>query len=362
MRYVTAKVSKKALHHNLQQIRKITPHSKIMAMVKANAYGHGLIDVSKTLQNDVDAFGVACIDEALRLRQAGILTNIVLMEGIFREDELPLVQAHNLTMVVHHWQQIKAIQNYTVPTPVRFKVWIKINTGMNRLGFQPDAFDAAWQALSQLPHVECIGFMTHFAQADEKDNETTKNQIEQFYKIVGDRPGLRSLANSAGILAWPDAHGDWVRPGLILYGASPFKAPWGHDLNLIPAMSLHSEIISIRTITEGEKVGYGGTWKNLRKSSTIGIVAVGYGDGYPWHAQNNTPVLVNNIRCPLVGRVSMDMLAVDITDQPSVEVGTPVILWGEGLAIEEVAQHAGTIPWELFCRFTERVTVSIVGD
>lgn len=359
-RNVLAQVSQFALRHNLKEVRKLAANAKIIAMIKANAYGHGLAKVAKTI-HDVDAFGVACIDEALLIRKEGIETNIVLMEGIFRDEELELVQKHHFTLVVHHWRQIQALQQYPKTTPEKFKIWIKINTGMNRLGFSPNEFDEAYTILSTLPHIELMGFMTHFAQADEKNSALTQQQFDLFNHVVGKRPGQRCLANTAGILAWSQTHGDWVRPGLMLYGASPFADSTGKDFNLIPAMTLCSEIIAIRDVGMGEKVGYGGTWENNKKTSKIGIVAFGYGDGYPWHAKNGTPVLVNGQRVQTVGRVSMDMLAVDLSSLNNVEVGAPVILWGKDLPIEEVARHAGTLPYELFCRFTERVQVEIVS-
>lgn len=355
-RQVTAVVSQSALEHNLAQVRLISPRSKIIAMVKANAYGHGLVTVAKAFAK-ADALGVASIEEALQLRRTGIETPIVLMEGFFREEELPLIQSHQLTLVIHHAFQIQALKAYVKNDYPNFKVWIKINTGMNRLGFHVEEFAAAWDQLRLCSAVDIIGFMTHFAQADQKENPRTQKQLEEFSRILGDRPGERCLANSAGILAWPQTHADWIRPGLMLYGASPFADCTGQAFNLKPAMTLSSEIIALRTLRQFDKVGYGGVWENTKEKSQIGIISIGYGDGYPWHAKCGTPVLVNGQRVKTVGRVSMDMLAVEIPENIPVKVGDPVILWGEGLPIEEVASHAGTIPWELFCRFTERVTV-----
>lgn len=359
-RSVTATVSKSALRHNLAQVRRISPHSKTIAMVKANAYGHGLVTVAKTLA-DSDALGVASIEEALLIRRAGVRTEIILMEGFFREEELPLIQSHQLTFVVHHWAQIEALKNYSGTSLPHFKVWIKVNTGMNRLGFAIEEFPEAWNALCHCPRVEFIGFMTHFSQADQKDNPFTQKQYEEFNQVIGQRKGQRCLANSAGILAWPHTHADWIRPGLILYGASPFADSTGEAFNLKPAMTLSSEIIAIRKLRQYDKVGYGGLWENTKEESKIGIISIGYGDGYPWHAKNGTPVLVNGQRMYTSGRVSMDMLAVEISDKFPVNVGDPVTLWGEGLPIEEVAAQAGTIPYELFCRFTERVTVKLIS-
>lgn len=359
-RNIVATVSPTALRHNLQQIRKLAPSSKIMAMVKANAYGHGLTTVATALQG-VDALGVASIEEGLLLRKTGIQTDTVLIEGIFRDEELPLVQTHRFTQVVHHWPQIQALKCYSSEINQPFKVWIKINTGMNRLGFGLEEFEEAYRVLSSLPNVQLMGMMTHFSHADDKSSDVTLTQIQRFEQLVKDFPGEKCLANSAAILAWPQAHANWVRPGLMLYGASPFNHSTGVELNLLPAMTLRSEIIAVRKIVKGEKVGYSGTWENAKGDGTIGIVAMGYGDGYPWHAKSGTPVLVNQQRVHTVGRVSMDMLAVDISSIGTVKVGDPVILWGENLPIEEVAQHAGTIPYELFCRFTERVTVKVIS-
>lgn len=358
-RHIVATVSQAALRHNFQQIRRCAPQSKIMAMVKANAYGHGLTTVAATLR-EADALGVASIEEALLIRKIEIQTDIVLMEGIFREEELSLIQTHHLTQVVHHWPQIKALQYYQGTIRRPFKVWLKINTGMNRLGFSLQEVREAHRILISLPHVDLIGMMTHFSHADDLQAEATPLQIERFNNIVEGLAGQRCLANSAGILGWPQTHVDWVRPGLMLYGASPFQNTTAAAYNLHPAMTLRSEIIAIRYLSSGERVGYSGTWENRLPDCKIGIVAMGYGDGYPWHVKNGTPILVNQQRAQIVGRISMDMLAVDLTKLGSVEIGDPVVLWGEGLPVEEVAQHAGTIPYELFCRFTERVTVKVV--
>ncbi|MBS0288505.1 MAG: alanine racemase [Proteobacteria bacterium] len=357
-RHVLAQVSLNALQHNLKQVRHLAPQSKIIAMVKANAYGHGLTRVAKAL-SECDALGVACIDEAIKIRQTGVQTDIVLMEGIFRPDELAQVQQYHFTLVVHHWQQIQAIQQYG-SSQEKFKVWLKVNTGMNRLGFSQNEFDEAWQLLQSLPNVQLIGFMTHFVQAEEKDNPLTLEQYNRFKEIIGERQGAQCLANSAAIIAWKKTHADWVRPGLMLYGVSPFPDSVGKDFNLIPAMSLYSEIIAVRNVGPGEKVGYGGLWESKKKISKVGIVAIGYGDGYPWHAKNGTPVLINDQIASTVGRVSMDMLAVDLTAVEHVDVGAQVMLWGKALPIEIVARHAGTIPYELLCRFTERVTVQFL--
>jgi len=358
-RKVIAHISESALRHNVAQVRRFAPRSKMIAMVKANAYGHGLVPIAKALEGQVEAMGVASIDEALLLREAGILTDIVLIEGFFREEELALIQAHRLTLVIHHWPQVEALLAYQ-RSDQPFRIWLKVNTGMNRLGFSPQAFEAAYEVLFHHRGVQLIGFMTHFAQADEKENDFTQQQIEKFHQRVGNKIGDKCLANSAGILAWSQAHADWVRPGLMLYGASPFADVPAASFDLRPVMSLCSEIIAVRELEPGEQVGYGGLWKNTSSRCKIGIVAAGYGDGYPLFAKNGGPVLVNQCRVPIVGKVSMDMLAVDVSSL-EVKVGDPVTLWGEGLPIEEVAQHADTVAYELFCRFTQRVPMRIVS-
>lgn len=359
-RNIVARISPAALRHNFSRVRHYAPASKIMAMVKANAYGHGLPTVARIFDM-ADALGVASIEEALLIRRTGVQTEIVLMEGIFRSEELPLVQTHRLTQVIHHWSAIQALKEYSGECLQPFRVWIKVNTGMNRLGFPSHEFNEAYQTLQALSGVDIVGFMTHFSCADDKTEETAR-QIQQFNAIIGERAGARCLSNSAGILAWPQGHGDWVRPGLMLYGASPFQDKMGADFDLKPAMTFCSELIAIQTLALGDRVGYGATWSNAKETATIGIIAMGYGDGYPWHARSGTPVLVNGHRVSTVGRVSMDMLAVDLSSIEDAKIGDPVVLWGEGLPIEEVAQHAGTIPYELFCRFTERVTVKVCEE
>lgn len=350
--HVVAYISKEALAHNLQQVKCYAPGAKVLAMVKANAYGHGLVRAAHAL-SEADALGVARIEEALLLRQAGVRTPIVLIEGIFRKEELRWVQTHRLVMVVHHWDQIAALQSFSQPLLAPFEVWLKINIGMNRLGFSPSVFAEAYQALCR-SGVTLLGFMGHFSHADERQNQTTLRQWETFLHVVGERPGLKCVANSAAILSWPQGHADWVRPGLILYGVSPFSDTLGRDHQLRPAMSFQAEIIAIQTVSKQATVGYSGTWENPRAESRIGIVCVGYGDGYPWQAQNGTPVWVNGQRVPLVGRVSMDMLAIDITEIDA-KVGDRVILWGDPLPVEEVARAIGTLPYELLCRLQSRV-------
>lgn len=345
-----------AIRHNLRRVRTIAPRSKVMAMVKANAYGHGAVRVAKAL-SDADALGVASIDEAIQLREAGMTQPIVLMEGLFYPAELAEAAHHQLTLVVHHWAQVEMLEQAKINH--EFTLWLKVNSGMNRLGLLPADAEDAYRRLMQLKLVKKpIGLMTHFAEADALDHRATVDQMHVFNLATRHLSGPRSLANSAGILGWPDTHADWVRPGLMLYGASPFANQTGQDFDLRPAMTLNSQLIAVNPISLGNKVGYGGTW-TAPEDMLLGVVAVGYGDGYPQYAKNGTPVLVNGVMCPLVGRVSMDMLIVDLRKQPNAKVGDPVLLWGAGLPVERVAKQSHSSAYEIFTRMTARPKVQV---
>lgn len=345
-----------ALRYNLQQIRKLAPQSSVLAMVKSNAYGHGLERIALALP-DVEALGVACIEEGMLLRQAGVKNPIVLMEGLFTGDELSQAAEMNFDLVVHHLAQVEILEKNPSIQPLQ--IWLKINTGMHRLGFDPGQVEAVYQRLMQCANVKKpIIIMTHFAEADSQDKTATAKQIACFQKITKNIPGPRSLCNSAGIMAWPEAHQDWVRPGIILYGASPVKGDCALDHGFKPVMSLSTQIIAIHEVAKGEKVGYGGTWV-CPEAMSVGVIAMGYGDGYPQYAKAGTPVLVNGKICPLVGRVSMDMATVDLRTQPNTKVGDPVVLWGEGLPIEKVAENNNTSAYELLTRITQRVRVQV---
>jgi alanine racemase len=347
-----------ALKANLERVRQITSGCSIIAMVKANGYGHGLSRVAKALPN-ADAFGVASLEEGVILREAGITQPIVLMEGLFYLEELAEAARHQFTLVVHHEPHLEMLEKANLAKPLA--VWLKINTGMCRLGIEPDQLAAFYQRLQAANAVQKpIGFMTHFAEADMVDSDATNNQIALFNKITEQYAGPRSLSNSAGILAWNKAHGDWVRPGLMLYGASPFADRTGIDVGLQPVMTLWSRLISITHVKRGAKVGYGGTW-TAPYDTKVGIVGVGYGDGYPQHAANGTPVLVNGKRTQLVGRVSMDMLAVDLHDLPDAQIGDQVILWGKDLPVELIAKHSNMSVYEILTRMTQRPKVEVKG-
>lgn len=350
------KIDLTALKSNLERVRQLAPKRSVIAMVKANAYGHGIVRVAHALSS-ADALGVASLEEGLMLREAGITQPIVLIEGLFNADEIAEAAKHHFTLVVHHRPHVTMLEKAKVEQP--FKVWLKVNTGMHRLGIDPAEVDTIYHQLMAMPAVDKpIGLMTHFAEADLLASAATSTQLARFNQFAVQFPGPRSLANSAAILAWPDSHGDWVRPGLMLYGASPFADKTGLELGLHPVMTLWSRLIAVNPIKKGGKVGYGGTW-TAPDDRLIGVVGVGYGDGYPQFAQNGTPVLVNGIECPLVGRVSMDMLTVDLNQQPQAKTGDPVVLWGEGLPVERVAKASNTSAYEMLTRMTPRPKIEV---
>ncbi len=354
MRALRAEVDLNAIRHNYRLAKAQSPQSKAVAVVKANAYGHGAVRVAQALAAEADAFGVACIEEALELRQAGISQPIWLLEGIFAADELALVEQHQLSMAVHCPEQLSWILAYDFSQPV--DMWLKLDSGMHRLGFDPHSYRQAFQALQASGKARVLGKMTHFARADELDHDYTRKQIERFMQVCEGLPGPVSLANSPGTLGWPAAHGDWLRPGLMLYGISPFEVAHPRADQLKPAMRLVSELIAVRELGVGEPVGYGGRFVT-DKPMRIGVVALGYGDGYPRQAKDGTPVLVNGCLTRLVGRVSMDMLTVDLTDLNEAKVGDEVVLWGEQLRTNQVAPYCDTIPYELVTKLTRRVPV-----
>ncbi|MFI4962915.1 MAG: alanine racemase [Legionellales bacterium] len=342
-----------ALLHNVKQIRHYAPGKKIIAMVKANAYGCGVHVVAPVLDGQVDGFGVACMEEALAIRAMGVHTPCVLFQGIFSADELPLVAKNQFSLVLHTHQQLRWIINSPLKAPI--KIWVKVDTGMHRLGFKIQDLQGVMDALQSCPWVnKDLGLMTHFACADEPERLENSQQMALFQAI--DVPGFtqRSMANSAAIISLPHTQEDAVRPGIMLYGVSPFANKTARDLGLIPAMRFMSAISAIHHNPPFTKVGYGGTWSSSG-ACVIGIVAAGYGDGYPRHIAANTPVSIGGRDVPIVGRVSMDMMAVDLTDHPGVEIGCPVELWGEQVLVEQIARAAGTVSYELMCQISERV-------
>lgn len=356
-RLIRAVVDTAALRSNLAAVRRSAPQSKVMAVVKANAYGHGLVPTALALPN-ADAFAVARLEEGVTLRSAGVRTPVILLEGVFDAEQLAEAAAQNFELVIHNPDQLALLADWRGTH--RFPVWLKVDTGMNRLGFRPEEFRLAYDALSAKDAaVSRIRLLTHLANADDVDDETTRSQIDLFEHTTAGLNCERSIANSAGVVGWPSSHGQWVRPGLLLYGVSPMKDGTAVDHGLKPAMTLYSTVIAVKRVLPGERVGYGGHW-TAKRPTQVAIVAVGYGDGYPRHMANGTPVLINGKQAGIAGRVSMDMIAVDITDLPPVSCGDPVILWGAGLPAETIAPHAGTIPYELLCGVSQRVALEFL--
>jgi alanine racemase len=340
-----------ALQHNFNRVNQSAPASQVMAIIKANAYGHGLTRIARSLPR-ADAFGVACVSEAITLREAGFDRRIVLLEGPFAADELRLISGYHLDVVLHHREQLVMLEGVRLRRPLN--VWLKLDTGMHRLGFEPSGLP---EILARLDNIDYLGerrLMSHLACADTPDDDYTRTQIEWFRNTVESLAGECSLANSAAVLAWPAAHYDWVRPGILLYGASPLLDTTAAALDLQPVMTLETALIAVNTHQKGARVGYGGDWV-CPETMPVGIAAIGYGDGYPRHAPAGTPLLVNGKRAPLIGRVSMDMICVDLRGHPEAAIGAPVTLWGDGLPVDEIAASAGTIAYELLCRINSRV-------
>lgn len=348
-RPIFAHIDTLALQHNLSIIRRHAPHARIMAVVKANAYGHGLARVRRALW-DADGFAVATIDEAVQLRELGWIKPILLLEGLFNAADISACLAHRVSLVIHHSEQINWLRAAKLTQPI--PVFVKFNSGMNRLGFKCDAFRIALAQIQSIPTLSPITLMSHFATAD--DHHGVTSQLANIQKCFALLPYPMSLANSAALLRYPDTHRDWIRPGIALYGASPFSDTSAASLNLRPVMTLHSQIIAIQTLKSGESLGYGQLW-SADRDTRVGIVACGYADGYPRHAVTGTPILVNGVRTRTLGRVSMDMLFVDLTAIPDANISSPVTLWGSGLPVEEVAAAAGTVSYELLCARAQRV-------
>jgi len=354
-RPIQARIDLSALEHNLQVARRAT-RARIMAVIKADAYGHGLLRAADAL-NAADGFALLDVNDAMHLREAGFRQTILLLEGFFTPDDLPLVAEYDLACVIHSPHQIAMLDNFSRRGCLQ--VWLKVNSGMNRLGFAPQDISAVMEKLKAHPAVRDITLMTHFSHADEASGVTA--QLEIFNTLAAPYRVARSLANSAALLRYPATHADWVRPGIMLYGASPFaqgseEQPGVQQLGLRPVMTLHSEIISVRDLKAGERIGYGGLFR-AETAMRVGVVACGYADGYPRHAPTGTPVLVADRRTRTLGRVSMDMLSVDLSALSDAEIGSGVTLWGAGLPVEEVALAAGTISYELLCALTARVPV-----
>ena len=365
-RAARAIINLSALKHNLQQAKNAAPSAKILAIIKANGYGHGIRRVAKALDR-ADSFGVASVEEALAIRESGIDKPVVLLEGFFDTSELPLILQHKLDVVVHHRFQLEALSK-SLPklsdagiVDAKINVWLKVDTGMHRLGFAVEKAQAVWNELKSNPRISSITVMTHLANADDRQDAMTDDQVQRFGQCVFGLEAPRSIANSGGILGWPSTHADIIRPGIMLYGGTPFNSGTGIDVGLKPVMTLQTQIIAINRFNKGDAIGYSGTWI-CPEEMCVGVAAIGYGDGYPRHAGSGTPVLVNGKRAQLVGRVSMDMICIDLRHIPDAQVGDSVTLWGEGLPVEEIARCASTISYELFCGITQRVKFVVVKN
>ena len=345
MRPTRALIDLQALRHNYRLARALGG-GKALAVVKADAYGHGAVACARALEADADGFAVACIEEALELRAAGIGKPILLLEGFFEAEELPLIVAHDLWCVVQAQWQIEAIEQAGLAAPLT--VWLKLDSGMHRLGLAPQEYRDAWQRLQALPQVGGLVAMSHFARADELDCERTAEQAALFAQTVQGLSQQTSLANSPALLGWERVRGDWARPGLMLYGATPFSAAQSNADLLRPVMTVESRVIGVRELGVGEPVGYGARFVTSRPTR-VGVLAMGYADGYPQFAPNGTPVMIEGRPGQLIGRVSMDMLTVDLTDHPEAVRGSRVELWGSHIAADRLASHCGTSAYRLLC-------------
>ena len=350
-RPIKATIDLAALTHNLDVVRRCAPRARVFAVIKANAYGHGVARAARALAG-ADGIALLELDAAVQLRNAGYRRRLALLEGLFDVAELAAAAAHDLTIAIHHQDQLRMLD--AAPRGARLDVMLKINTGMNRLGFTPRAAVDACATLKNHAAVRQFTLMTHFATAD--DARGVAWQMTVFDEVAAAWPVERCIANSAAILRYSETHADWVRPGIMLYGGSPFADVAAEALGLKPAMTLASEIISVQNLQPGDRVGYAGTFE-ATQPMRIGIVACGYADGYPRHAPTGTPILAGGQRTRTLGRVSMDMLCVDLTGIPAASVGTPVTLWGAGLPADEVAAHSGTVSYELMCAVAPRVTM-----
>ncbi|MDH3304978.1 MAG: alanine racemase [Gammaproteobacteria bacterium] len=354
-----------ALKHNLDIIRKAAPGSKVMAVIKANAYGHGMVTVAQHL-TDVDAFAIARVPEAIQLREAGIVVPIVLLAGVMDAREMRIAVASGFEPVVHCQEQVELLEASVTGSVA---VWLKVDTGMNRLGFLPEEAAAIIRRLHAAPVVSELKLMTHLASADELQSSMTSEQLDQFRPVIEGFDGAVSIGNTPGTLGWPEIpdaqrefgfQGDnWIRPGIALYGISPFPEQTGVDLGLKPVMQFEARLIARKLLREGAKVGYRGTYISDR-DTRLGVISAGYGDGYSRHFRSGTPVLLNGRKVPLIGNVSMDMITVDLGPDAEDTIGSVATLWGDGLPVEEVAPWADAIPYELVCGVMNREDSEVV--
>ncbi|MCC7483476.1 MAG: alanine racemase [Burkholderiales bacterium] len=350
-RPILATVDAAAMAHNLGVVRARAPRAGVLAVIKANGYGHGLLRAAGALAQ-AEGYGLLELESAVRLREGGWRGRILLLEGAFDSPELPIIARHDIALVVHCREQIGMLG--ALPPGAALDVFVKINTGMNRLGFTAGAAAGALAELRARPAVRSVTLMTHFANAD--DARGVAWQMDAFERAIGPVALPRSLANSAAILRYPETHGDWVRPGVMLYGCSPFAEATGAELGLRPAMTLTSGVIAVQRLERGDTVGYGGLF-TAERATRVGVVACGYADGYPRHAPTGTPIVIAGTLTRTLGRVSMDMLCADLTDIPGAGPGSPAVLWGAGLPVERVAAAAGTIGYQLLTALAPRVPV-----
>lgn len=350
-----ATIDRAAFAHNLGRVRALAPGRTVYAAIKADGYGHGAVTTALALA-DADGLAVSSLDEALQLRWAGVDKPIVTLSQPLDSGVCALMAEHDITPVIFHHSQFAALEGHLGP---RLKIWVKLDTGMHRLGFMPEQIDDVEACLSRLESVEVIGWITHLGCADDVEHPLTEKQLAVFEQATAGRDGWRSIANSAAVLAWPSAHADVVRPGIMLYGSSPMLNRSAADYDLKPVMHLTAPLISRRSLAAGEPIGYGASWYTP-EAMEVGVIGIGYGDGYPRHAPNGTPVLLGGRLAPLVGRVSMDMITVDLRNVPDAAIGDRATLWGPGLPADDVASAAGTIAYELFCRLTPRVRFETV--
>jgi len=352
-RGIRMRISRSAFKHNLRRVRALAPDSRVMAVVKCDGYGHGLVEAARSLRTP-DAFAVESVEEGVRLRETGFRQPVVLLSGFHDPAELDTIAFRRFSPVIHHQWQIDAIDKEHMSFVLG--IWVKVDTGMHRIGFEPGEVADVLDTLEGMSDVRIEGLMSHLANADDIADPATRKQYQVLVETMAAarRSYPLSLANSPGVLEWPVTHREWVRPGMMLYGCSPVPGRSEADYDLRPVMTLESQIIAIKTVPAGDAIGYGGTW-TCTEDTRVGVLMCGYGDGYPRHAPNGTPVWVKDQTTQLLGRVSMDLMTIDLSGLDDVEVGDWVELWGRNVPASVVAAHAGTIPYELVTRVTRRV-------
>ncbi|CAL1329426.1 alanine racemase [Candidatus Providencia siddallii] len=355
MKIATAFINRLAIKNNLQHIKKIAPNKNIIAIVKANAYGHGILEITKTIQNLVDGFGVARLDEALIIRKSGITKPIILLEGFLTTKDLSLIVKNKLNTVIHCNEQLKILKKSKINNKI--KIWMKLDVGMYRIGILQKDAEKFYNRLQHCKNVQLpINIISHFSKANTPSSSVTKKQINIYKKFIFNKNGKKSISASAGILLWPEAHFDYIRPGIIMYGVSPQNKKNGSDFGLQPVMTFKTILISIKKYFANEYVGYDGIWTS-NKNTYLGVIAVGYGDGYSFNSSSKIPVLINGRKVYIVGKISMDMTIVDLGENSTDKIGDEVLLWGEKLPIEEIANKTGFSNYELLTKLTSRVKI-----